>query len=166
MFWRTSGHLFRGWVFTQRRDIATGMDEMRIALADITLMEVGIYQSYCLDIFAEACLAASEIDEGLGAIEAELYRIKGELLLRRRKSNASANNIINDAKACFRTARDIANAQKAILFHLRATNSLARLYIESGQHNSALDILTVSYDNFSEGFNHPDLLGAKRLIGM
>jgi hypothetical protein len=53
--------------------------------------------------------------------EAEIYRVKGELLLKQNDSNAA------EADNCFRRAIEIAQSQSAKSHELRARMSLARL---------------------------------------
>ncbi len=73
--------------------------------------------------------ALTILDEELAGIErsgahqeeAEFYRLKGELILMR-DSSATA-----EAETCFRKAIEIAHAQSAKWWELRATVSLARL---------------------------------------
>jgi len=44
---------------------------------------------------------------------------------------------------------------------LRAATSLARLWREQGRQGEARDLLAPLYDWFTEGFDTPDLKGAK-----
>jgi predicted ATPase len=53
--------------------------------------------------------------------EAEIHRLKGELLLKQDDSNAA------EAQGCFQRAIEIARNQSAKSWELRATMSLARL---------------------------------------
>jgi predicted ATPase len=73
-----------------------------------------------LTILAEA-LAAVEKTGGRG-YEAEMYRLKGELLLRQAVPDAP------QAEACFQQALAIARRQQAKSLELRAALSLARLW--------------------------------------
>ena len=59
--------------------------------------------------------------------EAELYRVKGDLLLMRDPSDEA------EPERCFRTAIDVACRQKARFFELRATTSLALLLKRQGK---------------------------------
>ncbi len=87
-------------------------------------------------MLAEGYAAAGRLDEGLGVLalafeevrrtgerwwEAELYRIKGELL------RHSTDGVSRDVEVCFRTAMDIAGKQGAMSLRLRAAASLTRL---------------------------------------
>ena len=88
--------------------------------------------------------------------EAELYRVRGELL--RGGHDPAA------AERCFRQAIDIAQQQSAKFWELRAAISLARLWREQGKRDAARDLLTPIYDWFTEGFDTPVLKEAKTLL--
>jgi predicted ATPase len=87
---------------------------------------------------------------------AELYRDKGELMLRQRDSKA--------AEQLYRQALTVAKEQEAKLWELRAAVSLARLFSERGRRSEAYDYLAHVYGWFTEGFCIPDLEGAKALL--
>ena len=63
-----------------------------------------------------------------------------------------------------RKAIEIARHQRAKLWELRATNSLARLYRDTNRHNEARTIITEIYGWFTEGFDTADLKDAKALL--
>ena len=60
--------------------------------------------------------------------EAEIWRVKGELLLKAAASDAQA-----EAERCYHQAIDIARQQHAKSWELRATTSLARLWQRQGK---------------------------------
>ena len=91
--------------------------------------------------------------------EAEIYRVKGELLLKHGGSNTAA-----EAETCFRQALDIARVQSAKSWELRAATSLARLWRDQGQRAQARDLLAPVYGWFTEGFDTADLKDAKALL--
>jgi class 3 adenylate cyclase/predicted ATPase len=90
--------------------------------------------------------------------EAELYRVKGELLLVGVAANAP------EAEACFHKAIDIARAQKAKGWELRAATSLARLWSGRGKQAEAHELLSPIYGWFTEGFDTADLVAARELL--
>jgi predicted ATPase len=85
--------------------------------------------------------------------EAELHRLTGECLLDRDRAEAS-----------FSRALEIARAQSAKMWELRAASSLARLWQSQGRHEEARDLIAPVYGWFSEGFDTPDLQAAKCLL--
>jgi hypothetical protein len=89
---------------------------------------------YFLCLLAEVCNETGHFDDGLSALtkalvtadededrhhEAEIHRLKRELLLRRNDSNTA------EAQSCYERAIAIARKQSARSLELRATTSLA-----------------------------------------
>jgi predicted ATPase len=122
-------------------------------------------------LIAGACEIAGQIEEAVTLLDdalqtaertgerwldAELYRHRGQLLLRQGRSEA--------AEELYRTALSIAREQEARLWELRAAASLARLRRDQGRRAEACDLLTPVYGWFTEGFDTPDLKEAKALL--
>jgi predicted ATPase len=89
---------------------------------------------------------------------AELYRLKGALLLQQAVPDAA------QAEACFQQALDVARQQQAKSWELRAATSLARLWQSQGKRQEAYDLLAPVYHWFTEGFDTADLQEAKTLL--
>jgi predicted ATPase len=68
------------------------------------------------------------------------------------------------AEQCFRAAVDVARAQEARWWELRATMNLARLLNEQGRRDEARAMLADIYGWFTEGFDTADLKDAKALL--
>jgi adenylate cyclase len=90
--------------------------------------------------------------------EAELYRVKGELLYAR----DGAGNI--DGESCLRKAIEIARRQESRWWELRATTSLARTLVKQGNGDEARAMLAEIYGRFTEGFDTADLKDAAALL--
>ena len=71
---------------------------------------------------------------------------------------------MEEAKACFQHAIEIARQQSAKSWELRAATSLARLWQSQGKPNEARDLLAPVYEWFTEGFDTADLKDAKALL--
>ncbi len=61
-------------------------------------------------------------------------------------------------------AIQVARAQNAKSWELRAATRLARLWAERGKRENARDLLAPIYDWFTEGFDTGDLKDAKALL--
>jgi predicted ATPase len=124
-----------------------------------------------LILLADAEGMAKELDEGLGHLaeaerltaeteerwaEAELYRVRGELL--------RASHDPTAAERCFSQAIGIAQRQNAKFWELRAAISLALLWREQGKRDAARDLLAPTYGWFAGGFDTPVLKEAKALL--
>jgi predicted ATPase len=68
------------------------------------------------------------------------------------------------AQAHFERALEIARAQQARSWELRAATNLARFWRDQGQGAQALDLLEPVYGWFTEGFDTLDLKEAKALL--
>src|SRR5262249_59431735 len=132
-----------------------------------------IWRPYGLAMFADAHRMLGQPAAGLPVLaealtvgdttgqrwyEAEIYRLKGELLLQQSSDNQG------EAEACFHHAIAIAQNQQAKSFELRAATSLARLWQEQGKRQEACDLLAPVYYWFTEGFDTADLQEAKALL--
>ena len=122
-----------------------------------------------LTLLADAEGMAKELDKGLDhldeaerlmgeqrAAEAELHRVRGELL--------RAGRDPAGAERCFSQAIHIAQQQSAKFWELRAAISLARLWHEQGKRDAARDLLGPIHGWFTEGFDAPLLQEAKALL--
>ena len=80
-----------------------------------------------LKILAEALAAVDQ--SGARFYEAELYRLKGDLLL----VQTSTGHAVQEAEVCFRQALAVARRQQAKWLELRAAISLSRLWQQQGK---------------------------------
>ena len=87
----------------------------------------------------------------------EVLRIKGELLLLQKGSNAPV------AEDIFLRSLDWARRQGALSWELRTAMSLAHLLRDRGCRREALDLLASVHDRFTEGFGTADLQAARLL---
>jgi predicted ATPase len=69
-----------------------------------------------------------------------------------------------EAERFFRAALDVARAQEARWWELRATSSLARLLAKQDRRDEARTKLSEIYNWFTEGFDTADLKDAKALL--
>src|SRR5216684_7802516 len=113
--------------------------------------------------FDEALNTLSEASKemeinGGGYYEAEVYRLRGEVLLK--------IDLANDGEAlrCFEQAIEVARGQGGKSLELRATTSLARLLASQGRRGEARAMLAEIYNWFTEGFDTADLKDAKALL--
>jgi predicted ATPase len=109
-----------------------------------------------LKLLDEAIATATQT--GFCYYEAELHRIKGELLLAQTPADEQ------QAEACFHNALNVARRQSAKSLELRAAMSLSRLWQRQGQHAAARQVLGEIYGWFTEGFDTADLKEAKALL--
>ena len=169
----TQGTVLHGWALAMQGQSEAGLAAMRQGLDADLATGAKTYQPYFLGLLAEAYGAGGHPDEGLAALAealavtdttevryyaAELYRLKGALLLQQAVPDAA------QAEACFHQALDVARQQQAKAFELRAATSLARLWQSQGKCQAAYDLLAPVYGWFTEGFDTADLQEAKALL--
>ena len=109
-----------------------------------------------LEVLAEALATLPK--SGVLWWEAELHRLKGELLLQHAVAQPG------EAEACFQQALAVARRQQAKSLELRAAMSLARLWQQQGKRAEAHQLLAEVYGWFTEGFDTADLQEAEALL--
>jgi predicted ATPase len=162
-----------GWALAEQGQMKEGIVQMRNGLTAWQVTGTEIIQPYFLGLLAEVYQKGGEAEEGLRVIdnalsvaqknketfcEAELRRIKGELLLQQSSDNAT------EAESCFQQAITIAQNQSAKSWELRAATSLARLWRSQGKRDEAVELLEPVYSWFTEGFDTADLIDAKVVL--
>lgn len=116
-----------------------------------------------LDLIAEALAQIEPTGERFW--EAEIWRVKGDLLRQREKQlGQEGGDAEADAESCYRKAIEIARTQSAKSLELRATMSLARLRRLQGRRAEARQMIEEIYAWFTEGFGTGDLREAKALV--
>jgi len=105
--WVGQGTILQGWTLAEQGQVEEGIRQIRQGLATRQAVGAGIFQSYYLALLAEAYGKAGQVEEGLAALaealtvvdksgerfyEAELYRLKGELLLQQASQKAKGKN--------------------------------------------------------------------------
>src|SRR5262249_39382735 len=138
------GTILRGWALAQQGQGEAGIAQLRQSLAAAQAAETVAYRTYHVTLLAEAYQAAGEPEAGLATLdealalvekneerfwEAEIYRLKGELLLAlegagRTGGAAEGMQEAGSPEGCFLTAIEIARRQAGKSLELRATVSL------------------------------------------
>jgi predicted ATPase len=170
LLWRATGTIYQGWVRVNNGDMIEGISLLRRGSAAYSATGAQAWVPYQIDLLARACEMAGQIDEAAALLddalqivkrtgerwlEPELYRHKGQLLLR------EGNSAVADE--LYRKALSIAREQEAKLWELRASVSLANLWCGQGRRADAGELLAPVYGWFTEGFDTPDLNEAKAL---
>jgi TOMM system kinase/cyclase fusion protein len=172
-FWESWGTVLRGWALAEQGQSAEGIAQIRQGIAAWQATGAELQLPYYLALLAEAYGKAGQADEGLRVLaealtavhttgerqhEAELYRLKGEFLLKQDVPDAQ------EAESCLRQAVDVARQQQAKSLELRAAMSLSRLWQQQGKRAEARQLLEPIYGWFTEGFDTIDLQEARALL--
>ncbi len=171
--WLSWATVLHGWVLVIQGQEEDGISQIRKGLADSRATGTEVHRTYHLALLAEAYGKIGQGEEGLTTIdealamaekgkqrfyEAELYRLKGQLLLIQDEALES------EAGANFRKAIDVSQRQSARSLGLRATVSLSRLLCKQGKKEEAKELLSGIYSWFTEGFETSDLRDAQELL--
>jgi predicted ATPase len=171
--------VLRGWALAEQAylsgrqgQVKEGMTRMRRGMAAWRATGIELIRPHFLALLAEAYGKVGQVEKGLTLLlealalvhktgqhvyEAELYRLKGELLGQRAKTEA-------EAETCFHQAIDTARRQGAKSWELRAVMSLNRLWQRQGKKEEARQKLAEIYGWFAEGFDTADLQEARALL--
>ena len=161
-----AGLLLQGWREESLPVLLKGLSAFRATGAEV---RVPSYLGLLGDVYTQSARfedAHKALNEGLAVAqknddrchEAELYRLKGELLLAESPDQGTA------AEGCFRQAIDTARRQQSRAWQLRATMSLARLWQRQARREEAHAALAAVYATYTEGFATPDLVDAATLL--
>jgi predicted ATPase len=182
------GTVLRGWALAEGGAIEEGTAHMQQGLAAWRGTGAELFLPEFLASLARAYGGAGQPEEGLRLIaealalvdkngercwEAELYRLKGELLLRQVEAQAKIEaktehgSHYREAERSFERALEVARRQDAKSWELRAAMSLCRLQHSHGsqaKREVARGTLSEIYGWFSEGFDTADLREARALL--
>ena len=191
--WVGHGLILGGWALAAQGHGAAGIAQIRQGLNTRQSTGADLARPYWLALLAEVHGEMGQAEEGLSVLaeaftevrrtgerwwEAELYRLKGELLLRQALGKEASQagpatlsmvpkteqSLATEAEAAFHQALEIARRQQAKSLELRAAMSLAQLWQCQGKRKAARQLLAEIYGWFTEGFDTVDLRDAKTLL--
>jgi DNA-binding SARP family transcriptional activator/predicted ATPase len=166
-----SGTCFHGDAIAHLGQVQEGIEQVEAGLAARRAKESFCAISSMWGSLGEAYVLAGDIQAGLGALdgafkfvetsgernwEPELHRLRGEFLLQQ--------GAVEQAETSLMKSIEVARAQQAKSWELRAATSLARVWRGEGRGAEARDLLEPIYNWFTEGFDTPDLVEARQLL--
>ena len=188
--WLAIAGIFYGWALAMQGQHTEGIAQLQRGLANFRATGAEADLPRFLALLAEAYCKIDQKDDALSALtealsqaektqncnyQAELYRLKGTLTVQTGAPEdqaqvpetfraSSIRQAEGEAEECFHRAIDIARRQAAKSLELRAVTSLARLWQQQGRKEEARNMLTETYQWFTEGFDTADLKDAKALL--
>jgi predicted ATPase len=171
--WEDYGIFLHGWALAMQGHEEDGLAQMHQGITTQRVTGAKLLVPGLLIILSEVYGQRGQPEVGLTTIEealvlmhrsgecrdeAELHRLKGQLLLQQSLDNQA------EAESCFQQAITIAQYQSAKSWELRASTSLARLWQSQGKRDEARELLEPVYSWFTEGFDTADLIDAKTLL--
>jgi predicted ATPase len=173
--WERAGRFLHGWANWLAGDRQVELAEMHRGVELWRELGQGYHRPYLSMLMAEAEADAGRLDFALTELddvraeinsmdqrwsEAELHRIRGEILLKRDPASTAP------AEEAFLTAIVVAQEQKARSFGLRAALALAKLYKSINRIADAHAILAPALEGFSPTPEFPEIAQAQALLAM
>jgi Stage II sporulation protein E (SpoIIE)/MalT-like TPR region len=171
-FWQASGTLYVAGGLLLQGQLEQGLRLLQKGLKAYRGTGAELALPYYLSMLADGCMRTDRFAEAREALnealtlveknddrfqEAELHRLKGELLLAELGDKTAAEQ-------CFRRAIEIAHRQQSKAWELRATTSLARLWQKQGRREEAFRALSTVNGVFNDGLTMPDLVDAAAVL--
>jgi predicted ATPase len=170
--WTAAGQMLGGWARLEFGDAVLALTEIRHSLESLEATGALIWVQFARYLLAAALLRAGRYEDAVEVVdqeltklvdtsgrwyEAELHRIKGNLLLARGAPDTAA-------EACYEKAIAVATRQGARLWQLRAENDLTRLRLARGRSAEARARLAPLHASFGEETAHRDVAEARMLL--
>lgn len=178
--WLMLGTILRDWAIAEQTDNASSVRQLQEDLAAWRATGAELLRPYFLGLLAEQCGKVGRFEKGLALLdealavvnksaerfsEAELYRLRGTLLLNQDvKRGMPGSRSGSEAENSFQKAVFIARRQGAKSWELRAATSLAQLWSKHDKRAEARRLLTEVVEWFTEGLQTPDLQTAHTLL--
>jgi len=163
-----------GWALAEEGYVEEGPAHIRKGLDHLEALGAEMFRPHALCLLADVYGRSGQVADGLAALaeasaavqrsgesyyEAELNRIRGELLLQ-----SGTRDSQPEAEASFCRAIDIARRQRAKSLQLKAVMSLSRHYLRRGERAKARQPLADIYGWFTEGIDTADMREARALL--
>ena len=170
--WRAYAAFFEGLVRAESGAPGGGLEDMRRGAELLRQQNVQVSDGLLKIALAGAEVRAGDVDRALAvldealatcdrtghrAFEAELHRVRGEILLRRNPKNPAP------AEDALLTASAVAKQQGARSFELRAALSLAKLYHSTARATEAQAVLAAALEGFPPSLEMPEIAEAMLL---
>jgi class 3 adenylate cyclase/DNA-binding response OmpR family regulator/predicted ATPase len=171
--WINCGRILEGCAEIRQGKVDQGIELLRAGMASWQKAGARLWLPIFLTLEAEAYAEAGRGDAALQAIDealtiakdtgerwamAEMLRVKARLL------QAVGRTEAGEIETILIDSLEIARAQRARCWELRASCDLALLWQSQGRRRKALKLLESVYEQFTEGFDTADLRDAKALM--
>jgi class 3 adenylate cyclase/DNA-binding response OmpR family regulator/predicted ATPase len=171
--WINCGRIFEGWTAADHGEADRASENIRAGVLGWKDAGARLWMPIFLTLQAQARAKAGrneaalrDIDEALVICEtagerwavAEILRVKAWLL------GQSGGAQVDEIETLLLKSLELARRQQARCWELRVACDLARLWQDQSQCRRALKLLRSVYDQFTEGFDTPDLREARVII--
>ena len=171
-FWIPHAALYEAWALTIQGRGTERFATLRDTIQALRHKKMHVARHLLSTALAEALMQVNRPDEAIEAVDdgLEIIRVtdcriwQPELLRFRAGALQAAGAEASEVEAVLQRAIEIAEMQSARMLHIRAATDLARLWRDQGEAAKARDLLAPIHGWFTEGFDTPDLKGAKLLL--
>jgi class 3 adenylate cyclase/predicted ATPase len=170
--WRAYGVFLEGLSTSESGALSGGLEAMRRGVELMREQNILAFDELEKIALAEAEARAGDIDRAVAVLDealaasgrterrfdAELHRVRGEMLLKRDPANPAT------AEEALQTAVAVAKGQATRSFELRAALLLAKLYQSTGRPVEAHAVLAPALEGFSPMPEMPEIAEARALL--
>jgi predicted ATPase len=171
--WQAYGLVLEGLSTAESGALSGGLEAMRRGVELLREQNVLVFDGIFKFALAEAEARAGDVDRAVAILdealatcertgqrtfEAELHRVRGEMLLKRDPTNPAT------AEEALQTGIAVAKRQATRSFELRAALSLAKLYQSTGRPVEANATLAPALEGFSPTSAMPEIAEAEALL--
>ena len=172
--------MLRGWALAEQGQPEEGVCQMRKGLDAYRATGAEALLPQWMVILADLYGKLGQAENGLAVLAdaqilaeknngeryfiAEMYRLKGKLLMQGINDKMREAALCDEAETYFVQAIKLAQQQDTKSLELRASITLSRLWQRQSKKAEAFRILSKIYCWFEEGFGTPDLKAAKLLL--
>lgn len=164
---------FEGWAEGQLGRCEEGLQKIVASVSIVRAINCSQFQPHLLGLLADTHLKMGKTHEGIGTVEealrvalqtgerfyeSELRRLKGEL-----RFTEGRNSLVSAEQDLFEASK-ISRDQGATLFGLRSTASLARLWLHSGKHREAKELIAQTLAEAAGLAHSRDLAELERML--
>lgn len=168
-----TGFALLGALQIREGEVAHGIELVRQAVARLRADRQNLLLMGAVLTLAKRLAGVGCFDEALAVVQEaladtgadgershlpELLRVQGEILFTRPQPDEAG------AELALERSLGIAREQGALAWQLRTATTLARLRAQQGRAREGRERLTAIYARFTEGFDTPDLVEARRLL--
>ncbi|UVO31039.1 AAA family ATPase [Bradyrhizobium arachidis] len=170
--WLAGGRMLKGWASCDRGNVEEGLPDLRKSVRALEATGALIWVQFARYLLAQAFAKTDQLADAMKLVdqtlltvagtsgrwyEAELHRLKGDLLVKAGGSPAAA-------EVCYGRAIAVATRQGAQLWQLRASNALAGLWCTQGKIPEVCALLAPLSTNYDGKIIIPDLRRTKALL--
>jgi class 3 adenylate cyclase/predicted ATPase len=169
--WGSLAFCLEGWCIGMNGDIEAGIRQLTQGYNDFVATGARLFRPYYNTLIADLHLAGGDPKPGLERLELAQQQMQdhhegwfaAELDCRHADALRTAGDTVA-AEARYHRGLTHARAQHGLLSELRLSVGLATLLRDRGDIDAARGLLEPLTGRFEQGFERPDLVGARRLL--